>query len=86
MASPYSSKIKKQKSSREWMISRAPTLPSDLIVVSFMVFVLRIVLRDEDDTDRETGWESPSEWGCLSAWLLPNERKGSQAPPRGVVE
>ena len=38
----YKTKNRKQKTenTREWMISRAPTLPSDLIVVSFMVIVL----------------------------------------------
>ena len=63
MASPGLSKNRKQKTenTREWIMRRAPTLPSDLIVVSFMVLCWGIVLRDEEDTDRDNGWESPSE-------------------------
>ena len=42
------------------VMRRASTLPSDLIVVSFMIMVIGDVLRDEDDTDRESDWESSS--------------------------
>lgn len=38
--------------------------------------VLGIRLRDEDDTEHETGWESLSKSGRRSAWLLFNEKKG----------
>ena len=41
-------------------MSRAPTLPSDVIVVSFMIMMIGSVLKDEDDTDRESDWESLS--------------------------
>ena len=34
-------------------MSRALTLLSDLIVVSFLTIVIEVVLRDEDDIDSE---------------------------------
>ena len=35
-------------------------LPPDLIVDSFMIMVIGDILRDEDDTDGESDWESSS--------------------------
>lgn len=40
-------------------MSGISTLLFGLIMVSFMQMVLGIALRDEGDTDRETGRESP---------------------------
>ena len=41
-------------------MSRAPILPSNLIVISFIIMVVGDVLRDEDDIGWEKDWESSS--------------------------
>lgn len=42
-------------------MSRTSTLPSDLVVVSLVLILPGAVLKDEDNTDRETVLEIPIE-------------------------
>lgn len=48
------------KKKKEMILSRTSILPSDQIVASFTIILLGIVLRDKNETERETGWESLS--------------------------
>lgn len=84
---PRSSKQKKQtRKKRKMKISGASSLPSGLIMVTFMLIVPRIVLRVEDYTDRETGCEFPSKRGYHSICLLSKEGNSSQVPLRRIAE